>query len=143
MDDNTKPLEAGQVKVGGYIVIKNRPCKVNSISTSKTGKHGHAKCHFVATDIFTKKKYEMIETSTHNVSVPVIEKTEYILLDISEEQYLTLMDTSGEVRVDLKMPNDETLESSIIKLFDNGDGLFIIVMKALNEEIVYNIRRES
>jgi translation initiation factor 5A len=140
---NVIPQEAGQIRVGGHIVIKNRACKVNSISTSKTGKHGHAKCHFVATDIFTKKKYEMIETSTHNVSVPVIEKTEYTLLDISEEHFLTLMDASGETRVDLKMPNDETLASSIIKFFDNGDGVVIIVMKALNEEIVYNIRRES
>ncbi|AII17201.1 putative eukaryotic translation elongation factor 5A [Aureococcus anophagefferens virus] len=143
MDDNTKPLEAGQVKVGGYIVIKNRPCKVNSISTSKTGKHGHAKCHFVATDIFTKKKYEMIETSTHNIYVPIIDKKEYTLLDISEEHFLTLLDDSGDTRIDVKMPNDETLASSIMKFYDNGDGVIIIVMKALNEEIVYNIRRES
>lgn len=143
MDDNTKPLEAGQVKVGGYIVIKNRPCKVNSISTSKTGKHGHAKCHFVATDIFTKKKYEMIETSTHNIYVPIIDKKEYTLLDISEEHFLTLLDDSGDTRIDVKMPNDETLASSIMKFYDNGDGVIIIVMKALNEEIVHNIRRES
>lgn len=143
MDDNTKPLEAGQVKVGGYIVIKNRPCKVNSISTSKTGKHGHAKCHFVATDIFTKKKYEMIETSTHNIYVPIIDKKEYTLVDISEEHFLTLLDDSGDTRIDVKMPNDETLASSIMKFYDNGDGVIIIVMKALNEEIVHNIRRES
>ena len=143
MDDNTKPLEAGQVKVGGYIVIKNRPCKVNSISTSKTGKHGHAKCHFVASDIFTKKKYEMIETSTHNISVPIIDKKEYTLLDISEEHFLTLLDDSGDTRIDVKMPNDEILASSIMKFYDNGDGVIIIVMKALNEEIVHNIRRES
>ena len=88
MDDNTKPLEAGQVKVGGYIVIKNRPCKVNSISTSKTGKHGHAKCHFVASDIFTKKKYEMIETSTHNIYVPIIDKKEYNKKHIFMVNYL-------------------------------------------------------
>ena len=37
------PMEAGQIRKGGYIVIKNRPCKVVSVSTSKTGKHGHAK----------------------------------------------------------------------------------------------------
>lgn len=27
-----------------------------NVSTSKTGKHGHAKCNFTATDIFTGKK---------------------------------------------------------------------------------------
>jgi len=37
----TIPMEAGQIKKGGYICIKGRPCKVVSVSTSKTGKHGH------------------------------------------------------------------------------------------------------
>jgi translation elongation factor P/translation initiation factor 5A len=32
---------------------QNRPCKIVEMSTSKTGKHGHAKVHMVALDIFT------------------------------------------------------------------------------------------
>ena len=52
------PIEAGQIRKGGFIMIKGRPCKVSDVSTSKTGKHGHAKCHFVAIDIFTGKKME-------------------------------------------------------------------------------------
>lgn len=39
------------------------------MSTSKTGKHGHAKCNFTATDIFTGKKLEDMCPSTHNVDV--------------------------------------------------------------------------
>ena len=39
------------------------------MTTSKTGKHGHAKCHFTALDIFTNKKMEMLESSSHNVEV--------------------------------------------------------------------------
>merc|ERR1711892_109175 len=44
----TYPMEAGQIRKGGHIMIKGNPCKVLDVSTSKTGKHGHAKCHFVA-----------------------------------------------------------------------------------------------
>ena len=35
------------------IIPQNRPCKIVEMSTSKTGKHGHAKVHLVALDIFT------------------------------------------------------------------------------------------
>ena len=35
------------------IICQNRPCKIVEMSTSKTGKHGHAKVHLVALDIFT------------------------------------------------------------------------------------------
>ena len=54
----TYPVQAGSIRKGGYIMIKGRPCKVVDVSTSKTGKHGHAKAHFVAIDIFTDKKCE-------------------------------------------------------------------------------------
>jgi len=42
---------------------------VVDVSTSKTGKHGHAKCHFVALDIFTQRKMEELVPSSHNLEV--------------------------------------------------------------------------
>lgn len=50
------------------------------MSTSKTGKHGHAKCAFVAVDIFTGKKMEDLSPSSHNVDVPHVSRTDYTLL---------------------------------------------------------------
>lgn len=50
------PKQAGNLKKGDYIVMKDVfPCKVTEISTSKTGKHGHAKCSITAVDIFTER----------------------------------------------------------------------------------------
>ena len=39
----TFPQQASAVRKNGHIIIKGRPCKVVEMSTSKTGKHGHAK----------------------------------------------------------------------------------------------------
>lgn len=44
----TDPQQAETIHKNPYMLIKRRPCKVVEISTSKTGKRGHAKCHFVA-----------------------------------------------------------------------------------------------
>merc|ERR1740123_2928233 len=87
----TIPMEAGQIKKGGDMMIKGRPCKILSISVSKTGKHGHAKCNFLATDIFTGKKLEDMVPSTHGTTVPIVKREDWELIDIDGEE-VTLMD---------------------------------------------------
>ena len=58
------PIKAGQLKKGMHVVAKDiYPCKIISTSTSKTGKHGHAKIHILCADIFTDKKYEIHEST--------------------------------------------------------------------------------
>ena len=140
----TIPMEAGQIRKGGYICIKGRPCKVTSVSTSKTGKHGHAKCNFVATDIFNGKKLEDIVPSSHGTTVPNVFKSEYSLLDISDEDYLTLMTDNGETREDLKMPSyPSELEEQIRNGFEQGEQLILGVVKAMGEEHVMSCKKDN
>lgn len=77
------PSEAGQIKKGGYIMIKGRPCKVVNVSTSKTGKHGHAKANFTAIDIFNGKKVEDVVPTTHTTYVPNVRA--YVRLERSTD----------------------------------------------------------
>merc|ERR1712070_503487 len=130
------PIEAGQIRKGGHIVIKNRPCKVSDVSTSKTGKHGHAKCHFVAIDIFTGKKLEDLTPSSHNCEVPHVNRTDFTLLNIEDDGYVSLMDDNGQEKADLALPNDDSLRTSIENDFAAGKDLVVSVLSAMGEETI-------
>ena len=86
-------------------MIKGKPCKVLSISVSKTGKHGHAKCNFLATDIFTGKKLEDMVPSSHGTTVPVVVRNDWEIIDIGDDDELTLMDEGGNQKTDVNLPS--------------------------------------
>merc|ERR1711912_201937 len=73
----TFPASAGSIRKGSHMLIKGFPCKVVEITTSKTGKHGHAKASITGIDIFTNKKYEDGGPTTHNCLVPVVTRKDF------------------------------------------------------------------
>ncbi|WWC67575.1 eukaryotic translation initiation factor 5A [Kwoniella pini CBS 10737] len=128
----TFPMQCSALRKNGHVVIKGRPCKIIDMSTSKTGKHGHAKVHLVATDIFTGKKLEDISPSTHNMDVPNVRRQEYQLLDIQDE-FLNLMDGDGNSKDDVKVPDSE-LGQQISADFEAGKDLMVTIIAAMGEE---------
>jgi len=130
----TFPMQCSALRKNGFVMIKSRPCKIVEMSTSKTGKHGHAKVHMVALDIFTGKKLEDICPSTHNMEVPNVKRRDFQLIDI-EDGFLSLMDDGGEIRDDLKVPENEIGEE-ITRDFGDGKELLCTVLSACGEECV-------
>merc|ERR1719222_1834715 len=97
----TYPQQAGELRKGSHVMIKGHACKVAEISTSKTGKHGHAKAHIVALDIFTEKKYEDLCPTSHNLEVPFVTHTELQALNVeADEEHVSLLANpdTGETR---------------------------------------------
>ncbi|KAM8881373.1 eukaryotic translation initiation factor 5A-1-like [Synchiropus picturatus] len=128
----TYPVQCSALRKNGHVVLKGRPCKIVEMSTSKTGKHGHAKVNLVGIDIFTNKKYEDMCPSTHNMDVPNIKRTDYQLLAITEN-YMTLMSDNGEIREDLRVPENDTGKEIVAK-HDNSDEFMVTVISAMGEE---------
>ncbi|KAF6003309.1 hypothetical protein CCYA_CCYA06G1845 [Cyanidiococcus yangmingshanensis] len=132
---DTVPIQAGSVKKGVYIVLKGQPCKCVDVSTSKTGKHGHAKANIVGLDIFTGKKYEDVAPTSHTMYQPVVVRSEYQLIDIDAENFCSLMDDKGETREDLKLdPDNDPVHAKIKEDFDAGKHLTVVVLKAMKQE---------
>jgi len=138
----TYPMQCSALRKNGHVVIKNRPCKIVEMSTSKTGKHGHAKVHLVGIDIFTQKKYEDICPSTHNMEVPNVSRKDYQVTDIADDGFITLMNDSGEQKEDLKLP-DGDLGKEIKTKFENGDEIMVTVITAMGEEAVIALKNVS
>ncbi|KAF8331594.1 eukaryotic translation initiation factor 5A-2 [Amanita rubescens] len=128
----TYPMQCSALRKNGHVVIKSRPCKIVDMSTSKTGKHGHAKVHLVAIDIFTGKKLEDICPSTHNMDVPHVRRNEYQLVNI-DDGYLNLMSADGASKDDVKVPEGD-IGQQIQGGFDEGKDLLVTIISAMGEE---------
>merc|ERR1712193_370165 len=110
----TYPMQCSALRKNGFVVIKGRPCKIVDMSTSKTGKHGHAKVHLVAIDIFTSKKYQ--------------------LLDISDDGFLSLMTDDGDTKDDVKVTDGE-VGDRINKLFKEEEkDVNVVILTAMGEQ---------
>lgn len=133
---NTEALKAGKIRKGDFIVISGKPCKVAEVSTSKTGKHGHAKATIVGLDIFTGRKYETICPTSHSVEAPVIKREEWQVTDMDEDGFLSLMNEACEEKLDCKV-TDEAMKNGIREALDKGtDTVLVTVVSAMDTEMV-------
>eukprot|EP01056_Protomagalhaensia_sp_Gyna25_P003307 Protomagalhaensia_sp_Gyna_25__3306@NODE_299_length_4005_cov_944_097075_g231_i0_p4_GENE_NODE_299_length_4005_cov_944_097075_g231_i0NODE_299_length_4005_cov_944_097075_g231_i0_p4_ORF_typecomplete_len154_score30_25EFP_N/PF08207_12/5_3e14eIF5a/PF01287_20/4_1e12_NODE_299_length_4005_cov_944_097075_g231_i022042665 len=134
---STRPIQAGAVKKGSFCMLKGRPCKVVEYSTSKTGKHGHAKASITGIDIFTGKKYDENCPTSHNMEEPLVTRTQYSIIHW-EDNHLHLLAADGTLRQDLAWPSgrDDKQLDDWKKALDAGTTPTVTVIAACNEEKV-------
>ncbi|KAK2196809.1 bifunctional Translation elongation factor IF5A-like/Nucleic acid-binding [Babesia duncani] len=136
---HTIPMQAGSIKMHSFVMIKGHPCKVVGYSTSKTGKHGHAKANITGIDIFTGKKYEDICPTSHNMDVPHVKRTEIQLIGIEDDGFVTLLNPDGTCKTDLQLPKDnegnpDEVAKQIQNLVDAGKEVLVTVLTAVGQE---------
>jgi len=138
----TFPMQCSALRKNGHVVIKGRPCKIVEMSTSKTGKHGHAKVHLVGIDIFTGKKLEELCPSTHNMDVPNVTRNEYTFSYL-DDGFLHLVGSDGTEKNDVKAPDDSSLLDKLEKYESEEKEVVVTIISAMGEEACIAIKEVS
>ena len=95
-----RPVDAGSLKEGNYVIIDEEPCRVVSIEKGKTGKHGHAKAHIVAIGVFNNAKRSLVLPVDSKVDVPLIDKRTAQVISITGGTLMLMdMETYGNFEV--------------------------------------------
>eukprot|EP00746_Dinoflagellata_sp_MGD_P011252 gnl/MRDRNA2_/MRDRNA2_123536_c0_seq1.p1 gnl/MRDRNA2_/MRDRNA2_123536_c0~~gnl/MRDRNA2_/MRDRNA2_123536_c0_seq1.p1 ORF type:complete len:264 (+),score=53.84 gnl/MRDRNA2_/MRDRNA2_123536_c0_seq1:53-844(+) len=151
----TFPKSAGSIRKGQFCMLKGHPCKVSDVSSSKTGKHGHAKVNLVGTDIFTGKKHEDMCPSSHNMDVPHVERKDYqLLLADGDTGEVSLLQPDGSTKDDVELParkglqgqeptdEDRQLEKDILKYFnsDSGNDIYVTLLSACDMQKIVAVK---
>ncbi len=110
------------LKPGKFCILDGEPCRVQSITTSVSGKHGAAKARLDAVGIFDGKKRSIIKPADSEIDVPIVEKR--------SGQIISIMGETAQV---MDMETFETFESPIPedlkeKIKQGGEVLYWILM---------------
>jgi len=130
MADYADPIKCSAVEMSSHVMIKNRPCKIVKISASDDDQ-----VHLTGLDIFTQKKLEETFPSGQDMEVPIVKQTEYKLLDVADDGFLSLEGEDGNFRDDLKLPEGE-LGEEIAGCIHDGKEVKCTVLSACGEELV-------
>jgi len=95
----------GSLKPGRYVIFDGKVCIIKSTQTSRTGKHGHAKCRVEAVGVLDGSKMMKIMPAHDNVDVPIIEKKPAQVLSINGDT-ANVMDMESFETFDLKIPEE-------------------------------------
>merc|ERR1711874_934132 len=96
----TYPIQCSALRKNGYAMLKGHPCKIVDMSTSKTGKHGHAKVNM--TDVTEEGYLSLMDDSgdvrddlhcNHNPELLEEIKTKF---DAGDEMMITVLKALGK-----------------------------------------------
>ncbi len=93
------------LKKGTIVMIDDEPCKVQTISTSRPGKHGHAKARVKAKSVIDGSTHGFVKPTGDRVTLPKIIRTEaQIIADMGER--VQLMDMETYENFEIKKPEE-------------------------------------
>ena len=108
----TKPMDVGELRVGGYMMIDGEPCKIVDVTKSKPGKHGAAKARIVAIGVFDNQKRQFVRPVDSGAEVPIIDKRSGQVFAINPTG-VQIMDLETFEYLDAPFPEEEDLKAKL------------------------------
>jgi translation initiation factor 5A len=108
----TKPMDVGDLRVGGYMMIDSEPCRIMDITKSKPGKHGSAKARIVAIGVFDGQKRQFVRPVSANSEVPIIDKRPGQVFAVNPTG-VQIMDLETYEYLDAPYPEEEEIKAKI------------------------------
>jgi len=102
--------EVRELQEGNYVMIDDIPCKINSYSTAKPGKHGSAKARIEAEGVFDGQKRSLSQPVDAKVWVPIIERKQGQVVSVEGADVAQVMDLETYETITIKVPEDLSLE---------------------------------
>jgi translation initiation factor 5A len=108
----SRPVDVGSLRVGGYMIIDNEPCRIVDIAKSKPGKHGSAKARIVAIGVFDGQKRQFVKPVDSNTEVPIIDKRPGQVFAVNPTG-IQIMDLETYEYLDAPFPDEEDLKAKL------------------------------
>ena len=101
--------EVRELDEGSYVMVEDTPCKINSYSTAKPGKHGSAKARIDAKGVFDGKKRSLSQPVDAKVWVPIVNRKQgqVVSTDGNDAQ---VMDLDTYDTFTMRVPEDIDLQ---------------------------------
>ena len=109
----TKPVDVGDLRVGGYMMIDNEPCRIMDVTKSKPGKHGSAKARIVAIGVFDGQKRQFVKPVDNGAEVPIIDKRPGQVFAVNPTG-VQIMDLETYEYFDAVFPDEEEIKAKLV-----------------------------
>jgi translation initiation factor 5A len=108
----SRPVDVGELRVGGYMMIDGEPCRIVDISKSKPGKHGSAKARIVAIGVFDNQKRQFVKPVDLGAEIPIIDKRPGQVFAVNPTG-VQIMDLETYEYLDAPFPEEEDLKAKL------------------------------
>ena len=97
---------------------------------------------FTGLSVFDNSKHEGFFPSTHKVPVPNVSRTEFQVVNVSSDGFVSVLTEKLQLRSDIKVPTGD-LGEEIIERFDNGDALTVTLFECLGRTVVIGVKTDE